>query len=171
MTTEPNTFVLEGNMYNLVHGTNHYAPFLMGVLGIHPSSAGRFRDCFMQRASDGALEICIYTRNGGGNRAAYADATQQLREHPLYLRDFDAALDNTYAEYIFRLPNGDVGERLQEMAERDPERALPKSHAERMQEFTELMQREPVHPDVKRVMQAMRPIFEGEGVTILKDRG
>src|ERR1700712_5410738 len=91
LTDDGNIVRLDDNLYNIVHGTNPYAGKLLELLGLTRAYTGRFRDCFMQ-ADTGELEIVVYTRNGGGNRAQHEAVTAKLRAHPLYKRDYDAAV-------------------------------------------------------------------------------
>ena len=155
------TIHLDGNLYNIVHGTNRYAGLLLGMLGISPERVGRFRDCYLHRAEAGELEILLYTRNGGGNRAEHEDVTRALRAHPLYLRDFDDSFDRTYAAYCFRIPpSGSGGAECERIAQTDPDHALPKSHEERWKAFEHKMNTTPDDPEVLRVLGAMTPTIE-----------
>lgn len=159
MTDPSNVFRLADNLYNIIHGTNRYAAFLMGSLAILPDQVGRFRDCYMHRAPTGELEIHIYTRNGGGNRESHADVTAKLRTHPLYLRDFDDPFDATYATYAFR-PNPRMRADLETFAKSDTEQALPRSHKERAEEFARKMKETLDDPEIKRIVAAVQPTFD-----------
>jgi hypothetical protein len=102
-------------LYNIVHGTNPFAPMLLIALGFEKfTDVGRFRDAFVTNG-----EIAVYTRNGGGNRRCIHNAkdkdcgqpdcyacviNHRLPKHPLYLRDKDDNFDNTYATVYFKLP-------------------------------------------------------------------
>jgi hypothetical protein len=77
----------------------------------------RFRDCWVERTAFG-LVIAVYTRTGGPKRrcscandgtahapdSCWAACNQALAAHPLYLRDADDTLDDTYATFRFRVP-------------------------------------------------------------------
>lgn len=89
------------SFYNMIHGTNPFAPILLGMLGLEPSKCGRFRDCYM---SENGKEIVVYTRNGGGNRDEYQPVIDELAKHPNYLRDEDDDYDCTYASIFFSVP-------------------------------------------------------------------
>jgi hypothetical protein len=88
-------------LYNLVHGTNPASDWLLGLLNLTRTDVGRFRDAWVSKADDGRLEIAVYTRNGGGNRADYMP---DFSAHPLYLRDEDDDFDCTYATIYFSAP-------------------------------------------------------------------
>lgn len=92
------------SMYSLMFGQNRASGVLLSMLRLTAAEVGRFRDCFLQRAESGALEIVVYTRNGGGNREDYESVTSFLRAHPQYLRDQDDDFDCTYASYVFSVP-------------------------------------------------------------------
>lgn len=94
------------SLYNLVNGVTPATFFILPVLGKHPDSYPRFRDCFLfdeQRPEfDG--KIHIYTRVGGGNRDAYDEQIEELRRNPLYVTDYDDDFDNTFATFVFDIP-------------------------------------------------------------------
>lgn len=100
------------SMYNLMHGTNPLSDVLLAMLGLKRGDVGRFRDCYLARGDERSeerspadpLRIVVYTRNGGGNRDDYAEVSEALAKHPLYLTDYDADHDCTYASYVFSVP-------------------------------------------------------------------
>lgn len=106
------------SMYNLVHGTNPAADWLLALLDLTREDVGRFRDAWVNKTEAG-YEIAVYTRNGGGNRGCWRDDTPEgptcdcpgcimeyrLTAHPLYLRDADDNFDCTYATIFFRAPD------------------------------------------------------------------
>lgn len=147
------------SLYNIVCGTNQLAGVLLASLGLPSHATGRFRDCYLQRDAGGALEIHVYTRNGGGNRPDFVDVTKFLRQHPLFLRDFDDPGDSTYASYVFALPdeNGRLGF---EAAARSVPSIIPAPPHERMQAFLAQMSNNPNDPEVVRVREALRPTIE-----------
>ncbi len=79
---------------------------LMPLLGLNPDAAGhiRARDCWIERDTDGALRLRLYTRMGGGNRDDYAEMIEVLRRLPEYDADADEDFDSTYASFYFRVP-------------------------------------------------------------------
>jgi len=83
----------------MANGTNPATFLILPMLGEkHPDQYPRFRDCFVE-----GDEIHVYTRVGGGNRdCGYGE--EELQAHPNYLRDEDDDFDNTYATYIFSVP-------------------------------------------------------------------
>lgn len=150
-----------GTMYNTIHGTNRYAFFWLGMLGLPPVVLESFRDSYLQRGPDGTLEICIYTRNGG---EAPALATEMLRTHPLYVGDYRDAYDQSYVTYLFR-PTESMRPTLELVVSRDPEHALPASHRERSEAFLRKLTWEPDDPEVLRVKAAVMGAILTRGKT------
>lgn len=81
-----------------------------------PLLALRLRDGWVEKDGDRPI-LCIYTRNGGGNREHYhegdfegctACAGEKATEHPSYLSDADDGFDSTYRTYRFKVGNPDV---------------------------------------------------------------
>lgn len=108
-------------MYNMIHGFDPAAIFILPMLGKHPDAYPRFRDCFIQERGwvleEGQLPvvlpkeggedkgiICIFTQAGGGNREEYAEAIEEMRQMEGYLRDYDDKGDPTYATFVFTVP-------------------------------------------------------------------
>lgn len=88
------------SLYNMINGVQPATFFILPMLGEnHPDNYPRFRDCFIKNN-----EIHIYTRVGGGNRnCGYGE--DELSKHPNFIRDFDDDYDNTYATYVFSVPD------------------------------------------------------------------
>jgi len=70
--------------------------------GYYPT--GRFRDIFFDNEDEANPKITLYTRNGGGNRDHYQYVFDLLRNHPLYMLDYDDDFDSTYAYIDFKAP-------------------------------------------------------------------
>ena len=88
------------SLYNILNGVNPATFFILPMLGEkHPTNYPRFRDCFVENN-----EIHVYTRVGGVNRNCNF-GEEELQNHPNYLRDFDDDFDNTYATYVFSVPD------------------------------------------------------------------
>ena len=85
----------------MLFGEHQYADILLAVLGLSRAECGRYRDC---RPSEDGTQIIIHTRNGGNNRAYCWP--HELQKHPCYLSDADDDFDNTYADILFRVPDG-----------------------------------------------------------------
>lgn len=158
------------SLYNLIAGYNPLSGSLMAMLGFSTRDAGRFRDCYLQRSEDGQLEIHVYTRNGGGNRPDYVDASLKLMGHPAFLREYDDSYDTTYRSYVFTIPNGPefpgiapgaragvIRQMLEDLVKVDPE-LIPPPPKERMDRFMAKMETNPNDPDVQRVKAAFAPI-------------
>jgi hypothetical protein len=108
------------SMYQLMNGVNPATFLLLPMLGRHADEYPRYRDCFPGERGFVLQEglpvmatklesrenvICVLTRTGGGNRAAYAREIEGLRMMPCYLDDSDDALDSTYALFVFVVPS------------------------------------------------------------------
>jgi hypothetical protein len=93
-------------LYNMIFsGGQERGAVLLPTLGFSAyNDVGRFRDAWVERDGMDRLFIRIYTRNGGGNREAYAEVIDKLRAHPLFERDMDDIFDTTYASFWFRIP-------------------------------------------------------------------
>lgn len=93
-------------MYNLINGVSKACLYFLPMLGKHPDEYPRFRDCFLKDAQrpeyDG--KIHVYTRVGGGNRGDYIDEIKALQDTPGYVADYDDEHDNTYAMFVFEIP-------------------------------------------------------------------
>lgn len=91
------------SLYNMLHGTHGLDQILGFALELDIAGGkydtGRYRDIWL---SDG--KICLFTRNGGGNREEYQDTIDALAEHPNYLCDYDDDFDSTYATIEFSYP-------------------------------------------------------------------
>lgn len=87
------------SMYNLACGPNTISTVLLEMLGLLPTDIPRFRDCYIDDSC-----IVIYTRTGGGNREAYVTENASMQAHPLYIKDEDDAMDCTYANFFFSIP-------------------------------------------------------------------
>ncbi len=94
------------SLYNLMKGVRPETFFVLPMLGKHPDEYPRFRDCFIgdEEHREYDNHIHIYTRTGGRNRAEYEVENQVMREMPGFVADYDDAYDNTYASWIFRVP-------------------------------------------------------------------
>lgn len=89
------------SLYNQLFGTNEDTPILLGMLGVNKDFFYRFRDIFL--CNDGN-SIKVYTRTGGGNRKEYKENWKEIRNHNLYIKDYDDDFDETYAYIEFNIP-------------------------------------------------------------------
>jgi hypothetical protein len=95
------------SLYNTLFGFDRTAAPALSLLGLSPSQIPRFRDAHFKWA-DGVgseVEIWVYTRTGGGNRADYEAENQALREVAGFKRDFDDGFDSTFANWVYRVPD------------------------------------------------------------------
>lgn len=137
------------SLYNLVHGENPFASVLLSMLGITRDDVPRYRDCFWT-----GEQIVVHTRTGGGNRDDYEDGNSFLQGLPTYISDADDDYDSTYANFYFTVPETVKWVIPQIQAE-------GKSPAEKWHEALERIKTADVNdPQVKRVMDTMRPLFE-----------
>ena len=87
------------SLYNMMNGFNPACVFIMPMLGRKQDEWPRFRDCFVNE--EGQIEI--YTRVGGGNRGCgYGE--EELYKDPNFVTSYDDDFDNTYATYVFNVP-------------------------------------------------------------------
>lgn len=95
------------SLYNMVNGVNPVAFYILPVLGKHPDEYPRFRDAFIGDESrpDTEGKLIVYTRTGGGNREAYEEENQAIRDMPGFLFDYDDDFDSTFACWVFDIPD------------------------------------------------------------------
>jgi len=86
----------------MLFGVNEAAPVLLTMLKLNVEEIARFRDCYL---SEYGSEIIVYTRTGGNNRDDYQESIDKLRAHSAYVRDYDLDFDNTYMEFVFKVPD------------------------------------------------------------------
>jgi len=155
-------------LYNMLFGQNPLSPAVLGLVDLDQQAVGRFRDCWVERRAGGYV-VCVYTRNGGGNRDHYSDtqaagttctctgciATYRLPAHPLYLGDDDEEDDQTYATFEFRVPKEREG--LAEGLVTEPEDRLPE---EKWKQLFELFEKHPEDPQVQQIMRRMDPVLQ-----------
>lgn len=88
------------SFYNALCGFSNACIWVMPMLGRKQEEWPRFRDCFVN--NDNNIEI--YTRVGGNNRnQGYGE--EKLYEDPNFLETYDDDFDNTYATYVFKVPD------------------------------------------------------------------
>lgn len=94
------------SFYNMINGVKQATFTVLPMLGKHPDSYPRFRDCFLYDEDHPEYDKCIqiYTRTGGGNRESYWNENQEMKNMPGYIIDFDDSFDSTYASWIFEVP-------------------------------------------------------------------
>ena len=103
----------------MVNGVQPATFFILPMLGRHPDSYPRFRDCFIgKQHTDSDVDqfgiptnkhgeemlISVYTRVGGNNRESYETEIAEMRAMPEFVEDFDDDFDSTFATYVFRVP-------------------------------------------------------------------
>jgi hypothetical protein len=93
------------SLYNMIHGTTPATFFVLPMLGKHPDEYPRFRDCFIadEEHPEYNDHIHVYTRVGGNNRGeGYGE--EALYDMPGFVTTFDDSFDNTFATYVFKIP-------------------------------------------------------------------
>ena len=94
------------SFYNLLNGVNPCTFFILPMLGSHPDSYPRFRDCFVKDEEHPEYDnmIHVYTRVGGGNRGC-GFGEEEMMKHENFVTTFDDGFDSTYGTYVFSVPN------------------------------------------------------------------
>lgn len=161
------------SLYNMLFGTNRFAPLLLELLGTSADQVPRFRDCYLNDAG----EIVIHTRTGGGNRDYYESEescranypeyftgdeqpsgpwNDTLRALPGFLGDDDDDFDCTYADFRFAMP-----EVAKDMLEELKQLGAVQNPAERWQELLHKMQSgDQNDPAAQRAMSVGKKVFD-----------
>lgn len=105
------------SLYNMLFGTNEDAPVLLEIIGSNKEYFARFRD--IELIQKGEI-IRAFTRIGGEYRKVYKETWQKIRNHKLYIKDYDDSFDETYAYIEFRVPEKSL-ETTKKMFNREPE--------------------------------------------------
>ena len=95
------------SLYNAVMGFNQSCYYVAPLVVGHPqNNVPRFRDCFLKDGEhpeyDGKIQI--YARIGGYNRKGYVLEIERLRKIDGYITDYDDSFDNTYASFVYEVP-------------------------------------------------------------------
>ena len=93
------------SLYNMINGVSSATFFILPMLGKHPEEYPRFRDCFLRDGEHPEYDwhIHVYTRVGGNNRNC-GFGEEELYNHPNFIDSFDDSFDNTFATYVFSVP-------------------------------------------------------------------
>ena len=98
------------SLYNMIHEPGFATPWILDALKLSPGVFGRYRDAYFrdEENDDGNTRrvMVIHTRCGGGNREGYGSVFMNMAAHPLFLYDRDCDFDPTYADIVFKLPDG-----------------------------------------------------------------
>lgn len=93
------------SLYNMLHGHEPTARFVLSVLKVNPEKMARFRDAYLTYGDDKQTPVMvILTRTGGGNRPDYEDANAYLRTLDGFLDDTDDTFDSTFALFRYAVP-------------------------------------------------------------------
>lgn len=111
------------SMYNMIYGVNQAAFYILPMLeDKHPELYPRFRDCFVGRMKRSESEkdeyglpirdmvdedkkiMDVYLRIGGDNRIDYQEEITLMRNNINYIEDYDDSYDETFANFIFSIP-------------------------------------------------------------------
>lgn len=90
------------SLYNTLFGENEESPVLLGMIGVNKEYFDRYRD--VELIHDGT-RIQVFTRLGGGNRPDYKETWDKIRNHHLYIKDYDDDFDCTYAYIEYNIPD------------------------------------------------------------------
>jgi hypothetical protein len=92
------------SMYEMMHGVNPFAAYVMGALGFtNPTEqVPRLRDAYVDLEGN----LVVFTRAGGNNRHStdLYPLVQQLEARPGWLRTEDWDVDSTYAKFVYAPP-------------------------------------------------------------------
>ncbi len=110
------------SLYNMLHGYEPTANFVLSVLNIPPTEIPRFRDAYLTYLDETKSEpvMVILTRTGGGNRDAFENEILQLQQLPGYLDSTDDEFDSTFALFRYKLPEHLQPEILEFLSEHGP---------------------------------------------------
>ena len=91
------------SMFDIVFGgPSPLTPVVAILLGQQDLSwYGRLRTAWIEQDESGNPRLAVYTRNGGPN----SEYNENIRKHPLYIKDKDDTFDNTYNTSYFKLPD------------------------------------------------------------------
>lgn len=103
------------SLYNMLMGVNPFTPILKGILGFTrlEDDLYRFRDIYPNEDGD---QVTVFTRIGGPNRKTHKEIIAYLRSHPWYEQDYDDEYDDTFASFVFVVPETSQ-EDIKEIAE------------------------------------------------------
>lgn len=105
------------SLYNMLFGTNEDTPVLLGIIEVNKEYFTRFRDIELTKAGE---VIRVFTRIGGEYRKVYKETWQKIRNHKLYIKDYDDSFDETYAYIEFSVPERFI-ETTRKMFKGEPE--------------------------------------------------
>ena len=93
-------------VYNLMHGFSPGNLFILPMLGKRIEEYPRHRDCFLYDPAHSEYDgyIHLFTRTGGGNREHFMEQNRGLMEMEGYVANFDDGFDNTFASWVFEVP-------------------------------------------------------------------
>jgi len=153
------------SMYNMIMEIDEAAEIMLPLLFEGPDQMPpRFRNCSIVKKEGEDWKICLYTRQGGGNREAHAEFDKMIVKHPLYLRDYDDDFDNTYCTYEFRFPKEIFKEEALPLIEQHLLRTLTPGELFKVTMESFLDPANKNEPDVRRIMdrgtKALKPVFD-----------
>jgi hypothetical protein len=101
------------NLYNMMHGYEPTAGFVLQALNVNPDAIPRFRDAYVTYRDKppeagekaGVMIMVILTRTGGPNRPDYEVENASLRLLPGFIDDVDDEFDSTFALFRYTLPD------------------------------------------------------------------
>ena len=89
------------SLYNYLFGENSESHILLGMIGVNKDYFDRYRDIELIEAG---TKIRVFTRLGGGNREYYQETWEKIKNHELYIKDYDDDFDCTYAYIEYNIP-------------------------------------------------------------------
>jgi hypothetical protein len=95
------------SLYNMLHGYEPTAQFVLQVLNLAPAAIPRFRDAYITYRDETKTVpmMVVLTRTGANNRHDYVEENDKLRQVTGYIDDIDDEFDVTFALFRYAVPN------------------------------------------------------------------
>lgn len=133
-------------LYNIIHGSNKYSEIILQVLNLELDEVARFRDAWIEDD-----KIIIYNRCGAGNKndrklnkTGCPEYWNQIRDHSLYIKDYEDDFDSTYTYTEFKIPEEykNVIEKIKKLQDRNGSH-IPASEEDIKNKVEQIMEENP----------------------------
>lgn len=151
------------SLYGVMFGERQEAGDLVHALGLRRRDMGRYRDCWIIER-EGKRMVALLTRLGGANRPDYPTEIAYLRAGKGFIADEDDAFDETFATFLYAVPEG-----FEQLPALPEYRQRFEDHMARMKAGT-LTPEEQARQDafVASMKKQVGNLSEVEGLTIVK---